>query len=183
MNQINIRTGRRGVALLILWIAALLLLPAKPVAAHAFLESSEPAANAVLPSPPPTVTLTFTEPLEPSYSRAELFDQTGAAVPGATSTVGSDPHSMSVAIPPGLANGTYSLLWRTLSTVDGHTAQGYLPFTIGTQADVRVATQPAVDTTSAALPESALSVARWLALLGLAAVAAIWPTCREPAVF
>ena len=43
---------------------------------------------------------------------------------------------MTVSMPSGLANGTYSILWRTLSTVDGHTAQGYLPFTIGTEADV-----------------------------------------------
>ena len=176
MNRHNVNFGWRGVVLLVLWIAARLLLPVNPVAAHAFLESSEPAANAILPTAPQTVTLTFTEPLETSYSRAELFDQTGAAVPGVTSTVGSDPRSMSVVIPPGLANGTYSLLWRTLSTVDGHTAQGYLPFTIGTQADVRIATQPAIAATAGALPESALSVARWLALLGLAAVAAIWPT-------
>ena len=82
---------------------------------------------------------------------------------------------MTVAIPPGLANGTYSLLWRTLSTVDGHTAQGYLPFTIGTDADVRIVAPPAVETTAGALPEWALSVARWLALLGMAAVAAVWP--------
>ena len=176
MSRCNGVSGLRGAALLIVWIVAQLMLPAGPVAAHAFLESSDPAANAVLPQAPPTVRLTFTEPLETSYSRAELFDQTGAAVPGATSSVGPDPRSMSVTIPPGLANGTYSLLWRTLSTVDGHTAQGYLPFTIGTEADVRIATQPAAAATAGALPEGALSVARWLALLGLAAVAAIWPT-------
>ena len=52
---------------------------------------------------------------------------------------------MTVKIPAGLGNGTYSLLWRTLSTVDGHTAQGYLPFTIGTEADVRIVAPPAVD--------------------------------------
>ncbi|MBW3633648.1 MAG: copper resistance protein CopC, partial [Chloroflexi bacterium] len=168
--------GLRGAALLIVLIVAQVLLPANSVSGHAFLESSDPAANAVLPEAPQTIRLTFTEPLETSYSRAELFDQTGAAVPGATSSVGPDPRSMSVTIPPGLANGTYSLLWRTLSTVDGHTAQGYLPFTVGTEADVRIATQPTVPTTTGTLPEGALSVARWLALLGLAAVAAIWPT-------
>ena len=166
----------RAAALVILWIAAQLVLPASPVAAHAFLESSDPAANAVLPNAPQSVTLTFTEPLETSYSRAELFDQAGAEVPGASSTIGPDPRSMTVEIPPGLANGTYSLLWRTLSTVDGHTAQGYLPFTIGAEADVQIVAPPAVETTSGALPEWALAAARWLALLGLAAVAAIWPT-------
>src|ERR687897_150633 len=138
MNRCNSVRGTRGAALLIFWIVAQLLLPASPTAAHAFLESSDPAANAILPTAPQTVRLTFTEPLESSYSRAELFDATGAQVPGATSSIGPQPRTMIVQIPPGLSNGTYSLLWRTLSTVDGHTAQGYLPFTIGSEADVRV---------------------------------------------
>jgi copper transport protein len=175
MNRRDVGAGVRAVALAMLCIVAQVMLPAKPVTAHAFLESSEPTANAVLPTAPQSVTLTFTEPLEMSYSRAELFDETGALVPGATATIGPEPRSMTVAIPPGLANGTYSLLWRTLSTVDGHTAQGYLPFTIGTDADVRIVAPPAVETTAGALPEWALSVARWLALLGMAAVAAVWP--------
>ncbi len=176
MSRGNGVSGLRRGALLIVWIVAQLLLPVHSVSGHAFLENSDPASNAILPTAPQTVRLTFTEPLETSYSRAELFDQTGAAVPGATSSVGPDPRSMSVTIPAGLANGTYSLLWRTLSTVDGHTAQGYLPFTIGTETDVRIATQPAAAETAAGLPEGALSVARWLALLGLAAVVAIWPS-------
>jgi copper transport protein len=165
----------RVVALSMVWLAALLVVPTSPVAAHAFLDSSEPPASAVLPTAPPTVTLQFTEPLETSYSRAQLFDETGAEVPGAVSTVGPQPRSMTVSIPSGLANGTYSILWRTLSTVDGHTAQGYLPFTIGTGADVVAAVEPTQEITSGALPEWTLPVARWLALLGLAAVVAIWP--------
>ncbi len=165
----------RTVALAMIWLAALLLVPASPVAAHAFLDSSDPAASAVLPTSPPTATLRFTEPLETSYSRAQLFDETGAEVPGVESTIGPEPRSMTVSIPSGLANGTYSILWRTLSTVDGHTAQGYLPFTIGTQADVVAAVEPTQEITSGNAPEWALPVARWLALLGLAAVAAIWP--------
>ena len=40
---------------------------------------------------------------------------------------------------------------------------------------MRIVAPPAVETASAALPEWALAVARWLALLGMAAVAAIWP--------
>src|SRR5215204_5373073 len=175
MNRRNGGASVRGAVMVLLCIVAHLALPANPVAAHAFLESSDPTASAVLPTAPQSVTLTFTEPLESSYSRAELFDATGAQVPGATSSIGPEPRSMIVQIPPGLSNGTYSLLWRTLSTVDGHTAQGYLPFTIGTEADVRIVAPPAVETASGALPEWSLSVARWLALLGVAAVAAVWP--------
>jgi copper transport protein len=147
--------------LVLLCIVAHLALPASPVGAHAFLKSSDPAANAVLPSAPRSVTLTFTEPLESSYSRAELFDATGTQIPGATSSIGPEPRSMIVQIPPGLSNGTYSLLWRTLSTADGHTAQGYVPFTVGTEADVRTATPPSVADNSSALPESVLAAAGW----------------------
>lgn len=161
--------------LLIAVLAALLALTPARVAAHAFLESSDPAANAVLPAAPGTVTLRFTEPLETSYSKADLFDGAGTQIAGTASAIGPDPNTMTVEIPPGLANGTYSLLWRTLSTVDGHTAQGYLPFTVGSQADVRIVAPPVSNATASAIPEWALSVSRWLALLALVAVAAIWP--------
>ena len=175
MNRPTLRATVRGAFLLVLLVMLYLAAPAGPVAAHAFLENSDPAANAVLPTAPQSVTLTFTEPLETSYSRGELFDATGAQVPGATSTIGPEPRMMTVEIPPGLAAGTYSLLWRTLSTVDGHTAQGYLPFTVGTEADVRIVASPVVGATAGALPEWTLAVARWLALLGLAMVVAVWP--------
>ncbi|MFT4040535.1 MAG: copper resistance protein CopC [Thermomicrobiales bacterium] len=150
--------------------------PARPALGHAFLASSDPPANTVAPTAPQTVTLTFTEPLETSYSKATLYDASGAEVPGASSAIGSDPRIMTVQIPSGLANGTYSLLWRTLSTVDGHTAQGYLPFTVGTEADVRIVAAPATSDVSSALPQWALAVSRWLALLGLAAVSGLWLT-------
>src|SRR5215213_1737911 len=128
MNPSLVRTGRRAALLLLFWLAAVVAVPARPVTAHAFLESSDPAANAVLPAAPPSVTLRFTEPLETSYSQSEFFDQSGAPVPGAQSAIGPDPRAMTIAIPSELTNGTYSLLWRTLSTVDGHTAQDYVPF-------------------------------------------------------
>src|SRR5215210_5348341 len=175
MNRLKVGAVLHVAAVVVLCIVAHLAVAASPVAAHAFLKSSDPPANAVLPTTPRSVTLTFTEPLESSYSRAELFDATGAQIPGATSSIGPEPRSMTVQIPPGLSNGTYSLLWRTLSTADGHTAQGYLPFTIGSAADVRIAASPSVADSSSALPEWTLAAARWLALLGMAAVAAVWP--------
>src|SRR5215203_4780985 len=102
MNRSKVGASLRGVVLMMLCIMAQVALPASPVAAHAFLESSDPAANAVLPTAPQSITLTFTEPLETSYSRAELFDETGALVPGTTSMIGPQPLSMTVQIPPGL---------------------------------------------------------------------------------
>src|SRR5918997_3084466 len=110
MNRLKMCARVRAVAMVMLCIVAQVMLPAKPVAAHAFLESSDPIANAVLPTAPQSITLTFTEPLETSYSRAELFDETGAQVPGASVTIGPEPRLMTVQMPSGLGNGTYSLL-------------------------------------------------------------------------
>lgn len=143
----------RGAALVAVLAALLLAWPASPAMGHAFLASSDPAANAVTPVAPGTVTLTFTEPLETSYSRAILYDQTGAEVPGVSSSIGSNPNVMTVSLPSGLGNGTYSLLWRTLSTADGHTAQGYLPFTVGTQADVRIVAPPVTNEIVSVVPQ------------------------------
>jgi len=148
----------------------------RPAAAHAFLRESDPAANALLPSAPVAVTLRFTEPLETSYSRAELYDQTGALVPGAASRfVPSDRFALAVDLPPGLANGTYSVVWRTLSTADGHTAQGYVPFTVGTAADVAPVVPPLTITDTGGPPVWLQTVARWLSLVGVAGAIAVWP--------
>lgn len=161
--------------LLVLIVTTTLWLSAVPASAHAFLASSEPAANAVLPAAPQAVTLRFTEPLEPSYSRADLYDETGTQVAGVTSTVAADPLTLSVSLPPGLPAGTYAVMWRSLSATDGHTAQGYFPFTVGTLANVSIVTPPADSAPSGLLPAWALPATRWLALLALAALVAIWP--------
>lgn len=144
--------------------------------AHAFLDESDPAANAILPTAPQTVTLRFTEPLERSYSQAELHDQTGAKVGGAASRFAADdPFVLLVDLPANLANGTYSVLWRTLSTADGHTAQGYLPFTVGTQADVAAVVPPAPPDAGGGPPAWLTTLGRWLSLVGVAATIAVWP--------
>ena len=117
-------------------------------AAHAALKESNPSANAVLATQPTSVTLRYTERLERSYSKADLYDQNGTLVPGATSRAGDSAYVMVVDLPPGLPNGTYTVVWRNLSADDGHTAQGYVPFTIGTEADIRVVAPPVVATTT-----------------------------------
>ena len=126
MSRLNVGASVRGAAIVLLLLRRSCRCLRDPSPRTRF-SKGDPVANAVLPTAPRSVTLTFTEPLETSYSAPELFDETGSLVPGATSTIGSEPRSMTVQIPPGLGNGTYSLLWRTLSTVDGHTAQGTCP--------------------------------------------------------
>ena len=156
-------------------VATLLCLSGSGASAHAGLGESDPAANAVLPEAPDAVTMRFTEPLERTYSRAELYDQAGNLVPEASTEDGPDEYEMILDLPPDLPDGTYSVLWRTLSTADGHTAQNYFAFTIGTESDVGTVAAPVGDSDSDAPSLWLQTVARWAALLGLAAAVATWP--------
>jgi copper transport protein len=142
--------------------------------AHAQYDKSNPAANAIVASAPSQVAIWFTEHLEPSGSSAQLFDSSGKAVDGAKSRLGDQPKQLILDLPAGLPNGTYSVVWNTLSADDGHPAQGYFAFTIGTAADVQTVTTPTVSAAHGA-PQWMRASSRWAALLGLAAAVAIWP--------
>lgn len=141
--------------------------------AHALYDHSDPPANAIVPNSPAQVSIWFTERLEPASSTARLDDQTGKVVAGTTVRPGAEPKAMVVSLPAGLANGTYSVVWQTMSADDGHSAEGYFAFTVGTAADVQAIVPPAP---SAGGPSLWLqTVARWAALAGLAAALAVWP--------
>ena len=143
--------------------------------AHAALDTSDPTAGEVLASSPDTVTLTFTEPLEQSYSRLQIFDSLGVEVPDTTLVFGDDGYSMSLSLAATLPNGTYSVLWRTLSEADGHTAQNYITFTIGTNADIAPVVIPGTSSDTADVPQWAKTSSRWAALIGASLLMAAWP--------
>jgi len=162
---------------LALGITLLLALVAAPqgVTAHAALETSSPANGDVLAAAPDYVTVTYTEPLEQSYSRMALFDSLGSPVDGTTLAFGDDGYTMVLDLPSGLPNGTYSVLWRTLSQADGHTAQNYFAFTIGSNADIVPVVIPGTAADSDNVPQWAKTTSRWAALLGVMALIAAWP--------
>ena len=72
---------------------------------------------------------------------------------------------------PDLPDGAYTVAWRTLSSADGHTLQGYFGFSIGNATTSSVAP---VSTPSSG-PDAPRPLTRGLALLGLAALLAIAP--------
>ena len=159
---------RRARRLLTVLVALLILvsLPAGAAQGHAFLERSDPAANSVLPQAPREVRMWFTEPLEPAYSRAELFDAQGRRVETEPSQVGTDPKELVLPLPPDLPRGTYTVLWRNVSAADGHPQVGFFSFTIGTVADVQVPAPPPPLPVGFA-PTWLDALGRWLGLLGL----------------
>lgn len=108
--------------------------------AHASLLRSDPADGSVLPTSPGEIQLWFDEPVSPRFSSAQLFDADSQPVEinGIRGDV-SDPTSIILELPQ-LPEGVFSLLWKTLSEVDGHTNQGLLVFGVGEQADLGTAT-------------------------------------------
>jgi len=163
-------------ALLGFLLVLLTLLGSAPSAlAHAQLESSDPPNSDIVDTMPSAITVTFTERLERSESRLELFDYQGNEIEGTTVAAGNDDYTMILQVPDGLPNGTYAVLWRTLSNDDGHTAQGYFTFTVGTAADIAAVVTVPTDGVTYGAPLWMQATARWFALLGLAAFMAIWP--------
>ncbi|MGH2559398.1 MAG: copper resistance protein CopC [Thermomicrobiales bacterium] len=137
--------------------------------AHARLEGGDPAPGSALIAAPDAIRLTFSEAIEPGFSRASLLTATGDAVP--LGSVAADPADDTVvvvqlAVPKSLAPGPYTLVWRVLSAVDGHVTTGTLAFSVGTgQAPANPGTVE-----DAARPSWSRVLAGWLELAGLVLV-------------
>ena len=156
------------IPIVVVLLGLMIMLPER-AEAHAFLERSDPSENRVLPEAPVEVSLFFTEPLEPDFSSAELYDASGTLVPTEPSRIG-EANQLLLTLPTNLPNGTYTVQWRNVSSVDGHPQQGFVPFTIGSQADV-VTPNPPQATNFSEPPTWLSATGRWLSLLGLTGAA------------
>ena len=100
---------------------------AAPASAHASLVSSDPAEGAVLAEAPGEVTFTFDEPVTLVPGAIQAFDADGEPVD-------IEPEARDEVVvgdlPDGLADGTYVIAWRVVST-DGHPIAGSLTFHVG----------------------------------------------------
>ena len=129
-------------ALIVILACAILLAVQWQVAeAHANIARSEPAANSTLDTPPDRITIWFTEPMEAGFSEIQALNSAGARVDNADSVVdANDPTVMSVSLPD-LPNGTYTVAWRNLSTIDGHSLRGSFIFSVGEPLSQEAAAQ------------------------------------------
>ena len=151
----------KGAALAVV-LTVLLLSRPEPASAHANLADADPAPNSVLESAPSKITIWFTEPLEPSFSSIEVLDSQGSRVDNDDSAVDSaNPTVMSVTVADDLPNGTYTVAWRNLSTVDGHTIRGTFFYSVGEPLSATPVTEPEPTLQSPAEP-----FVRWAVLLG-----------------
>ena len=157
--------GRRWSAALLLFVLVGTLWPIS-TSAHAFLDTSDPTANAVVATAPTAVKMVFTERIQPSASTAELYDSNATRVDTPPSHLGASPRELILPLPKDLPTGTYTVQWRNISVDDGHPNSGYFAFTVGGQANVVLPAPPPAPANPGII--SLGSIARWIGLLGLA---------------
>jgi methionine-rich copper-binding protein CopC len=173
-----------------------LLGPAAPAGAHAFLVASSPGDGEVLTAAPRQVRLDFSESVQLGAARVEVSDGRGRIVtltglrlvprgaagegevgepvrgPEPRAAVGATEQPVSlVAELPELPRGAYRLSWETVSSDDLHRAAGAFAFGIG---DAVTPVGPAES-----LPDAAGTAGRWVLLGGASlalggALVALW---------
>lgn len=133
------------------------------VLAHAQLVASSPGAGAVLPESPDELRLVFSEPLEASLSSLDVYGQDGTPLIDHGGEIDPDDPFALVMTEPDLPDGVYSLTWRSLSSADGHSAEGFFTFGVG-----NVVVEGATSGGSGHVEAGPLTlVGRWLTYLGL----------------
>jgi copper resistance protein C len=136
---------RMSAALLI--AGTVLLAGGMPALAHTSLKSSNPAKGASLPSAPPQITLTFSEPVQ-----VEAGAITVAGPDGTQWTVGpADVTGAVVTAPvtPAGPAGQYTINYRVISA-DGDPVRGTVPFALTVAVPVATSTTPPPTTSSRA---------------------------------
>ncbi|MDA0596547.1 MAG: copper resistance protein CopC [Chloroflexi bacterium] len=145
----------------------LLISPSKSVDAHANQINSIPSPNSELETSPNRVVIWYSEPIEKSFSVVTVINSAAERVDLDDSTRDpSEPSAMSVGLPE-LENGTYTVVWKNLSSVDGHKVIGSFVFAVGeplsAAAQITAVEQPLLQTV-------ADPWLRWLVFLSAAIV-------------
>jgi methionine-rich copper-binding protein CopC len=110
-------------------IALLLAGLSSPAFAHALLQKAVPGVGSTVHTAPASVTLRFSEGVEPTFSTIAVSDAGGAHYEAAAPQNAPDNQKvLSVALKP-LAAGTYTVEWHATS-VDTHKTEGKFTFTV-----------------------------------------------------
>jgi len=155
---------RRAVAV-VLAVGTALLLGAAPAWAHSQLDGSSPADGSSVATPPPSVSLTFNEDVQPGFTVITLIGPDGkdyhrgdVTETDQTVTVG--------ALPLGPA-GVYQIGYRVVSA-DGHPVSGKTTFTLTTAGpgapEAKVPAAP--DAVPSAAPPEAEGAPVWPWIVG-----------------
>jgi len=97
--------------------------------AHSYPQTMDPPPNARLDAPPQRIAITYDGGITPSGSSIVLLDATGSPVQTQANPPGG-PRQASSQVTTDLAPGPYTVDWTSLSSDDGHTAQGFYTFVL-----------------------------------------------------
>ena len=112
-------------------LLTLLAFDTSRVDAHANQIKSSPSPNSELDVAPDRVIVWFSESIEDSFSELTVLNAAAERVDLNDSSIdSSEPSVMSVSLPP-LENGTYTVVWKNLSSIDGHKVVGSFVFAVG----------------------------------------------------
>ena len=126
--------------------------------AHAVLLRSVPPSGQTLSRAPDQVQLLFSEPIDAAFSSVHVLDSSRQKVDQGDGGVDpNDDHQLVVSLRPGLANGIYTVSWRSLSTIDVHPDQGQYALYVGVPVPAGAASTITGQVT--ATPETTLG--RW----------------------
>jgi methionine-rich copper-binding protein CopC len=99
---------------------------ATSAAAHPVPKAASPAPNAVLPSSPPEIRITFSEGLVGKFSGLELKSASGQDMAvGRASVSPGDKKQLVAPVKTQLAPGTYTVSWHAVGDDTHHTAGHY----------------------------------------------------------
>ena len=98
---------------------------------HANLIDAMPKQNSVLDTSPLVINLTFTETLSENLSSIKVYDTQGNQIDNGDSKLDpADATLLSVTLPES-PNGTYTVIWKNVSTIDGHKVRGSYFYSVG----------------------------------------------------
>lgn len=112
----------------ILILAAAACLIGQAAFAHAFLDRASPAVGSEVSGSPPSLALTYTEPVEPRFSTVAVTDASGKRVDQGASAARDGGRVLVVGLAH-LPPGAYRVEWHVTS-VDTHKTEGHFSFTV-----------------------------------------------------
>jgi copper transport protein len=153
---------RRWAPVAVAVLGSALALPSM-ASAHAYLVKTDPAASVVLNRPPPNVSLTYDEAVEPRFAIISVTNPAGQQETTApVHRSPSNPDTLVVPLRSGLPEGWYLIFWRAIS-VDGHPVEGAFTYAVGPNPGP--APQFRVPSVAASAVTPQLLIARWLMFL------------------
>ena len=142
--------------------SALAVVSPTPAAAHAQLLTTEPGGGETVATAPERVVLTYSEPVEESFSNVQVFDASGGRVDARAAEINGP--EIVVPMMDVTAAGTYVVVFRVIG-VDGHPVESRFTFildqpgqaqpTVEPSAAEEGSTQPSVVASASPVPEAA----------------------------